>query len=66
MTGKQFYKWRVKQKSDKKEVHRGVQIDHMNQEEAGEYFGVTRQTVTNWERGETSVPRFVEMMIDGQ
>ena len=60
MTGDDFYKWRQDQAGVDKGP-RGVKLDHMSQQEAAEHFGVTRQTIINWEQGHTPIPKSVEL-----
>jgi DNA-binding transcriptional regulator YiaG len=66
MDPQEFYDWRSSQPGTKNQIHPGVHIDHMSQVEAAEYFGVTRQTISNWERAATPIPKLVEMIINGQ
>jgi len=66
MTGAQFLKWRQAQDPVyEKEETRGKHIDHMSQDEAAEKFGVSTQTIRNWETEATPIPKAVELVIDG-
>ncbi len=65
MTGEQLKKWRESQSPVYEKDERGIQIDHMSQEEAAEHFGVTRQTINNWENNHTPIPKAVEIVVNG-
>ncbi len=67
MTGKQFKNWRESQDPVYEKSGFGPITEHMSQEEAGEYFGVTRNTIINWEQGHTKkgIPKSVEIVING-